>query len=52
MKMEKVEHYAKVVAVARQLGPPCPLSQEEVRKLMEARKNYEANRTPVLADLD
>jgi L-fuculose-phosphate aldolase len=52
MKMEKVEHYAKVVAVARQLGPPCPLSQEAVRKLMEARKNYEANRTPVLADLD
>jgi L-fuculose-phosphate aldolase len=52
MKMEKVEHYAKVVAVARQLGPPCPLSQDAVRKLMEARKNYEANRTPVLADLD
>jgi L-fuculose-phosphate aldolase len=52
MKMEKVEHYAKVVAVARQLGPPCPLSPEAVRKLMEARKNYQANQTPILADLD
>jgi L-fuculose-phosphate aldolase len=52
MKMEKVEHYAKVVAVARQLGPPCPLSPEAVRKLMEARKSYEANQTPILADLD
>src|SRR5215471_1963145 len=37
MKMEKVEHYAKVVAVARQLGPSRPLSAEEVRKLMQAR---------------
>jgi L-fuculose-phosphate aldolase len=52
MKMEKVEHYAKVVAVARQLGPSRPLSAEEVRKLMQARDNYEGNQTPLLADLD
>jgi L-fuculose-phosphate aldolase len=52
MKMEKVEHYAKVVAVARQLGPQRPLSPEAVRKLMKARENYEANQAPLLADLD
>ncbi len=52
MKMETVEHYAKVVLVARQLGPTQPLPQEEVRKLLKARENYEANRLPVMSDLD
>ncbi|HWX55110.1 MAG TPA: class II aldolase/adducin family protein [Verrucomicrobiae bacterium] len=52
MKMETVEHYAKIVAVARQLGPTRPLPEEEVRKLMKARENYEANRLPVMSDLD
>lgn len=52
MKMEIAEHYAKIVLVARQLGPTQPLPKEEVRKLMKARENYEANRVPVLADLD
>jgi hypothetical protein len=47
-----VEHYAKIVAVARQLGPTRPLPEEEVRKLMKARENYEANRLPVMSDLD
>jgi len=52
MKMEKVEHYAKVVAVARQLGLGRPLSPEDVRKLMQAREQYEANQLPVLPELD
>lgn len=43
MNMECVEHYAKVVLVARQLGAR-PLPEEEVRRLLEARQNYEANR--------
>jgi L-fuculose-phosphate aldolase len=52
MKMEKVEHYAKVVAVARQLGAGRPLSPEDVRKLRHARDQYEANQLPVLPELD
>jgi L-fuculose-phosphate aldolase len=52
MKMEKVEHYAKIVAVARQLGPTQPLSDEDVAKLMRARENYEGNRVPSLKELD
>src|SRR5262249_5543723 len=52
MKMEKVEHYAKIVAVARQLGPTRPLSDEDVRKLMRVRENYEGNRLPSLKELD
>jgi L-fuculose-phosphate aldolase len=52
MKMEKVEHYAKIVAVARQLGPTQPLSDEDVRKLMRARETYEGNRLPSLKELD
>jgi L-fuculose-phosphate aldolase len=52
MKMEKVEHYAKIVAVARQLGPSQPLSEENVRKLMRARESYEGNRVPSLSELD
>jgi L-fuculose-phosphate aldolase len=52
MKMEKVEHYAKIVAVARQLGPTQPLSEEDVRKLMRIRESYEGNRVPSLKELD
>lgn len=46
MKMETVEHYARVVLVARQLGPIHPLEKEEVQKLMRARENYEGNKLP------
>ncbi len=52
MKMEKVEHYAKIVAVARQLGPTRPLSQADVRNLMRIRETYEGNRLPLLKELD
>ena len=50
MNMESVEHYAQVALVARQLGPARPLPVEEVRKLMEARQSYEANKLPVSVD--
>src|SRR5258708_25041351 len=46
MKMETVEHYAQIALVARQLGSVRPLPAEEIRKLMEARENYEANKAP------
>jgi hypothetical protein len=36
--MELVEHYAKILAIARPLGPVAPLSAAEVAKLLEARK--------------
>ena len=47
MKMETVEHYAQIALVARQLGPTRPLPADEIRKLMEAREHYEANKAPV-----
>ena len=46
MKMETVEHYAKIALVARQLGPTHPLPEDEVRKLLESRKHYEGNKCP------
>jgi L-fuculose-phosphate aldolase len=49
MNMECVEHYASVALVARQLGAQ-PLPEEEVRRLLDARENYEANRRPVSVD--
>jgi L-fuculose-phosphate aldolase len=52
MKMEKVEHYARIVVVARQLGPIQPLTDEQVRKLMKARLSYEGNRAPALPELE
>jgi hypothetical protein len=38
--------------VARQLGPTQPLSEEDVRKLMRIRENYEGNRVLSLKELD
>jgi L-fuculose-phosphate aldolase len=52
MKMETVEHYARIVLVARQLGGATPLPPEEVRRLMKARESYEANRLPAPPELD
>lgn len=52
MKMEKVEHYARIVAVARQLGPLKPLNDEQVRKLMKVRLSYEGNRIPAFPELE
>jgi len=42
MNMETVEHFAKVALVAHQLGRQQLLSQEEIGKLIEARRRYEA----------
>ena len=52
LKMEKVEHFARIVAVARQLGTAQPLGPEQVLKLMKARAGYEGNRVPELTELD
>lgn len=38
LRMELVEHYAKIFVAARQLGPVAPLSPEELGPLLEARK--------------
>jgi L-fuculose-phosphate aldolase len=39
LRMELVEHYAKILTAAKQLGQPIqPLSQSDVTKLLEARK--------------
>ncbi len=51
MNMECVEHYASVALVAKQLGAR-PLPEEEVRRLLEAREHYEANRPPVSVNWD
>ncbi|MGE0407194.1 MAG: class II aldolase/adducin family protein [Candidatus Korobacteraceae bacterium] len=53
MKMETVEHFARIALVAHQLGRQQLLSQEDVGKLMEARQKYEATsgmRSPKTAD--
>lgn len=38
LRMELVEHYAKILTVARQLGPVPPLPASDVARLLEARK--------------
>ncbi|HVZ61652.1 MAG TPA: class II aldolase/adducin family protein [Terriglobales bacterium] len=42
MKMETVEHFARIALVSHQLGRQQLLSQEDVSKLMIAREKYEA----------
>jgi L-fuculose-phosphate aldolase len=43
MKMEAVEHYAKIVLVTRQLGGTKPLDRLELGRLMELRTRYLRN---------
>ena len=43
LKMETVEHYAKICLVAHQLGTPRPLKQLEVEQLVEAKSRYQQN---------
>jgi L-fuculose-phosphate aldolase len=38
LRMELVEHYAKILHAARALGPVAPLSDGDLSKLLEARK--------------
>lgn len=40
MKMETVEHFAKVALVAQLLGEEQPLNEEAIGKLLQARKKY------------
>jgi L-fuculose-phosphate aldolase len=44
MRMEAVEHYAKVVLAARQIGQPCSLDRREVQKLTAVGTRYRMNR--------
>lgn len=44
MHMETVEHFAKIALVARTIGTPKPIAEEEVRKLEAIRRQLEANR--------
>jgi L-fuculose-phosphate aldolase len=56
MKMETVEHFAKIALVTHLLGNEQPLSEKEVEKLNEVRHRYKGgatvvpNRRPVEAD--
>lgn len=43
MRMEAVEHYAKVVLATRQLGRACSLDRREVEKLSDVRARYGKN---------
>jgi L-fuculose-phosphate aldolase len=45
MKMETVEHFAKVALVAHLLGHEQPLKEDEVAKLIVARSKYAGNRS-------
>jgi L-fuculose-phosphate aldolase len=45
MKMETVEHFAKVALVAHLLGHEQPLQEAEVAKLIVARSKYAGNRS-------
>ena len=38
LRMELVEHYAKILSAARPLGPVAPMPPAELAKLLEARK--------------
>lgn len=43
LKTEAVEHFAKIMLVTLQLGQPKTLSPANIRKLVEARRNYKGN---------
>jgi ribulose-5-phosphate 4-epimerase/fuculose-1-phosphate aldolase len=57
MKMETVEHFAKIALVTHLLGNEQPLGEKEVEKLHEVRHRYNGgeapmpSRKPVAADL-
>lgn len=40
LKMETVEHFAKVMLAAKTLGSPVSLSADQIRQLVDIRKNY------------
>ena len=51
MKMETVEHFAKITLVTHLLGHEQPLSEKEVEKLVAARDRYNGGGKPVTAKM-
>ena len=51
MKMETVEHFAKIALVTHVLGRQQPLGEQELEKLVEARVRYSATRSVGLLPL-
>ena len=49
LRMELVEHYAKILTIARALGPVPALSEAELQKLLEARKKAGLGPKPAAA---
>ena len=49
MKMETVEHFAKIALVTHLLGNEQPLGEKEVEKLHEVRHRYNGGATPASA---
>lgn len=45
LKMEAVEHFAKIMLAALQIGTPHRLGEQDIQKLVEARAKYEANKS-------
>ncbi|HZU21344.1 MAG TPA: class II aldolase/adducin family protein, partial [Terriglobales bacterium] len=45
MKMETVEHFARIALTAHLLGRQCPLTAEQISRLAEARDRYLASAT-------
>jgi L-fuculose-phosphate aldolase len=43
MKMETVEHFAKIALVTRQIGQQNPLRGNDLQKLLDARRKYAGN---------
>jgi L-fuculose-phosphate aldolase len=48
MKMETVEHFARIALVAHLLGHEQPLGEKEVEKLVQARHRYNGGRAPAV----
>lgn len=46
LKMEAVEHFAKIMLVTIQLGSPQLLTEENVRQLVDARSRYQGVKSP------
>jgi L-fuculose-phosphate aldolase len=51
MKMETVEHFAKIALVTHVLGRQQPLGEQELEKLVEARVRYSTARSVGLLPL-
>jgi hypothetical protein len=52
MKMETVEHFAKIALVTHLLGNEQPLGEKEVQKLLEVRHRYKSGGTDQPRELE